>query len=206
MKNSVLAIAAAIVTTTTMISSPVQAGGKFLQLPGGHGSFRAVPTRKAGSSRASHHSNAKRAAILRAKKKAAIAAKRRKLLAAKKAKIAAAKRAKIAAAKKARIAAVKKQKIAKQRRLAALKSAAKRRAAARREANKTVDQAQATEDPIQEQEVAGENKVVATTTAQSEILNNSDDIEDTELNNAGEGQCKKYIPSAGLTISVPCAD
>ncbi len=224
MTKTILTIAAAVAVSLTAFGAPAQAGGKGVKLNFGGklGTFKAVPTR--GFKRKKRGFRNHNVAALRRAKIAA--AKKRRLLAIKKARIAAARKAKIAAAKKAKIAALRKAKIAQKRRIAALKKASQRRAQERR-AQEIERQQEA--ERVSVQKVAGasevipaETKVTNTDTAEAELSevvvedneNREIDVADAtqatpptpEASPNREITCKKFIPSAGMTITVPCQD
>ncbi len=227
MKSTILTIAAAATTALTVFGSPAEAGGKGVRLQfGGHlGSFVARPTGSRVSKRSSHAYSA--AAVRRAK----IAKIRKaKIAAARKAKIAQIRKAKIAAAKRARIAVIKKATAAKKRRIAALNRTAKLRASQQRSKEEDVSEQDVKEDVVQDAEVAGVEEIAPATKAKADLTGDTVEAELPEVIVEGDAAetnvadassnvpptpeaspkreitCKKFIPSAGLTITVPCQD
>lgn len=181
--TTILAVIAAAVAA--LAAAPAQAGGKRLHFGGPIGHFNAFP-----HSNASHNNSYKRRQL--AKKKAA-----QRRAAARKAharKVAARK----VAARKAHARKVQARKVA------ALK-AQKAKQLARlvtKEANAKVWKA-----PVRASAIAGANSLNLETPADKEPVeeaapettqNADENLEVAEL------ECKKYVASAGLTITVPC--
>ncbi len=201
--------------------------GSFVARPtNGHVSKR--------SHRAAKIAAIRRAKIARIRKAKIAAARKAKIAEIRKAKIAAARKAKIAAGKRARIAAMKKKAaIAKKRRIAALNRAAKRRAKAQAAREQQAREQDENEVIIQDAEVAGVEETTPATKQQEEQVDGSQETVEAELpeiivEGDGEGTnvadassvapskqdeaenrditCKKFVPSAGMTITVPCQD
>ncbi len=220
MTKTILTIAAAVAVSLTAFGAPAQAGGKGVKLNFGGklGTFKAVPTR--GFKRKKRGFRNHNVAALRRAKIAA--AKKRRLLAIKKARIAAARKAKIAAAKKAKIAALRKAKIAQKRRIAALKKASQRRAQQEIERQQEAERVSVQKVAGASEVIPAETKVTNTDTSEAELSevvvedneNREIDVADAtqatpptpEASPNREITCKKFIPSAGMTITVPCQD
>ncbi|MGH1417307.1 MAG: hypothetical protein ACRBCJ_00440 [Hyphomicrobiaceae bacterium] len=128
-----------------------------------------------------HFAVLRRAELAEARRAKYAKARKARIAAAKRAKAAKIRKAKIAAAKRAKIAAIKKAKIAKMKRIAAQK----RRAAAK---EMVVAEAETTAVDIVDEDKFEDKIVVA------------------EADTDAALDCKKFIPSAGMTISVPCKD
>lgn len=218
MKTTILTIGAAVMTALTVFGAPAEAGGKGVRINFGHslGTFVARPTRGYVAKKNSHHAYK-------------AAARRAKIAKIRKAKIAAARKAKIAQIRKAKIAAAKKAKIAaaKKRRIAALNATARKRAKARRQEEKEARKAEEAER-VKAEEVAGVEEIAPATKMVSDTNNESTEAElpevivedDTAEDNVAQVSsidpptpeasieraitCKKFVPSAGMTITVPC--
>ncbi len=224
MKKTILTIAAILTTSLTVFGSAAEAGGNGVRLKfnGRLGSFVARPSRGHVAKKSNHRAyKTARAAKIAKIRKAKIAAAR-------KAKIAQIRKAKIAAARKAKYAAAKKAAVAKKRRFAALNRTAKARAEARRLA--AAQEVRETEERVQADEVAGVSENEPTTTSVTETTDAvnevalpevvvEDDAKETNVADASKVTpptptaspdrditCKKFIPSAGMTITVPCQD
>lgn len=217
MKKTAL-ILALIASTAAIAAAPAQAGPR-LQFGGPLGSFEATPYAKGSnyghnsySSKRSSHGAAQAAAQRAAAKKAYA----RKLAAQKAAKEAAARKYAAQKAAQQKIAA---QKAAEQataaKRAAAQKIAAKKATAAKRDKveEKPVETAATTEDaskraPVKASAIAGTNTLdfdrnVAENTDVA-ALAKTEPAKVEAVEEKAELECKKYIPSAGLTITVPC--
>jgi len=210
MKQTILTLAALLVAVAAVFTAPAHAGGKRLQFGHPLGSF--VAKSHSGGSSYGHRRSRRTKRAYAAKKAAARRAAARRAAARK----AAARRL---AAKKAA------------RRLAAKKSARARAVAARR--NKSARarrvEAVATQNdviklaPVKASAIAGTNTLefedesgeVAVLPAVTEVkaINGTTDstevaTEEVETENDYDGtvelECKKFIPSAGLTITIPC--
>jgi len=201
MKKTILTLAALLVVVAAVFTAPAHAGGKRLQFGHPLGSF--VAKSHSGGSSYGHRRSRRTHRAYAAKK-------------------AAARRA------AARRAAVRK---AAARRLAAKKAAKARAVAARRRRSASVRKvaAVATQNdviklaPVKASAIAGANtlefedesgevsvlpavtevKAINGTTDSTEVateeVENENDYDDTV-----ELECKKFIPSAGLTITIPC--
>lgn len=203
MKKTILTLAALLVAVAAVFTAPAHAGGKRLQFGHPLGSFGAKS--HSGGSSYSHRRSRRTHRAYAAKKAAARRAAARRAAARK----AAARRL---AAKKAA------------RRLAAKKAARARAVAARRRKSASVRSvaAVATQNdviklaPVKASAIAGTNTLefedesgeVAVLPAVTEVkaingtteeVENENDYDDTV-----ELECKKFIPSAGLTITIPC--
>ncbi len=215
--NILTAIAAATVAFCATV--PAQAGGKRLNFGYPLGSFVAKD-HSGGSSRSgySNHSSRKAAARRAAARKAAARKAAARKAAARKA--AARKHAaQKAAARKiaARKAAAKKQAAAVARQRAAQKKLAERKKTAKKPLPKQIASKE-TEKSETETTVSRNAPVKASAIAGTNTLNFEDktevaaksDVEDEivsdegKVSNNGQLTCKKFIPSAGLTITVPC--
>lgn len=197
------AIASAIAAFGTL---PAQAGGKRLQFGGPLGSFEATPYAKS-SNRATRHYSKTRSSRAAAKR-----AHARKLAARKAA-------ARKAAAKKAAAHKYAAQKAARQaaaRKLATQKAAsAKARTVQRADVKRQKQESDTAENnetstkaaPVKASAIAGTNTLKLDDNADETDLAAIPDTEPETAkveNENAELQCKKYIPSAGMTISVPC--
>lgn len=215
MNKALFLLAALVMAVSTIVTAPVSAGNKKLKFGHPLGSFEASPHSGGSSSSYSNSQHRKAAARKAAKRRAA-------------ARRAAARRA---AAKKhaARKAAAKKHAARKAaaRRAAARKAAAKRAAAkapgtsrkSTRSAAKTdeADNENTKSAPVRASAIAGTNTLDFKDDKSSK--SNDRDEEDVaaaettkvkdrsgadELQDVADNECKRYIPSAGMTVSVPC--
>ncbi len=209
MKKTVLILAALLIALAAFATAPAFAGGKRLQFGYPLGSFKAKshsgPSYRRHRSRRKHRYAARKSAARKAaaRRHAAKKARARKLAA----KKAAAKRA-------ARLAAARK--VAKARKLAAKRAEPKKVAAVTETAEKDDDVKLA---PVRASAIAGANtldldeddvsaletevEVNDEAAADSEVAEEKIETEE-DFDDTAELECKKFIPSAGLTISVPC--
>lgn len=178
---------------------PAQAGpkGKKLIFNGSLGTFTAVPSRGSSSKKKKSKKS------YRKKSNGSSAARKRK------AKAAAIRKSKIRAArKKAKLAAIRKaKKEAAAKRARAL--AKKGRALAARDSNDISDEEKSTksvaDDDVVEDDVEISERIDVDTRVEASLDESGDLIEESEQSD-GRVTCKKFIPSAGLTITVPCSD
>ena len=175
------AIASALLIALTAFASAADAGcgGKHKR---GFGKF---------NQSFSHNHKAKKRAL--ARKRAAAAAKRRAIAQ----KKAAAKRKAIAAKKAA----------AKRRAIAAKKAAAKKARIAAAKAKQAQDEIKVSK--VDDTPFDKPVSVAAVAGAVTEFTNDNDTAIDNDTQEVASNEevgCKKYIPSAGLTINVPCAN
>lgn len=225
--NILTAIAAA--TVAFCASVPAQAGGKRLNFGYPLGSFVAKD-HSGGSSRSgySNHSARKAAARRAAARKAAArkAAARRaaaQKLAAKKAaarKIAARKAAARQVAAKKKAAQIARQRAA-QKKLAERKKTAKKplpkQIASTQPENSETETTVSRNAPVKASAIAGTNtldfddktEIAAKTDVEDEIGTGAiepeaNDTDEGKVSENAQLTCKKFIPSAGLTITVPC--
>jgi len=201
MKKTILTLAALLVAVAAVFTAPAHAGGKRLQFGHPLGSFGAKS--HSGGSSYSHRRSRRTHRAYAAKKAAA--------------RRAAARRAAVRKAAARRLAA---KKAAKARAVAARrrKSASVRKVAAVATQNDVIKLA-----PVKASAIAGTNtlefedksgevavlpavtevKAINGTTDSTEVateeVENENDYDDTV-----ELECKKFIPSAGLTITIPC--
>jgi hypothetical protein len=206
MKKTILTLAALLVAVAAVFTAPAHAGGKRLQFGHPLGSF--VAKSHSGGSSYGHRRSRRTHRAYAAKKAAARRAAARR---------AAARRAAVRKAAARRLAA---KKAAKARAVAARrrKSASVRRVAAVATQNDVIKLA-----PVKASAIAGTNtlefedesgevavlpavtevKAINGTTDSTEVateeVENENDYDDTV-----ELECKKFIPSAGLTITIPC--
>ncbi len=185
MKTLILTIATAALLSATTFGSTAEAGGKKFRMNGFNSHNQHNRSFKRRKLHALHQ------ARLRAARKAKLAAARKaKIAQIRKAKIAAARKAKIAQIRRAKVAAAKKAKIANERRIAARLAAAERR---EQEENNVKDA-----EIVEAEKVAGVSATVPTSTTDANYAYETDQDSDYELS------CKKFIPGAGMTITVPC--
>ena len=201
MKKTILTLAALLVAVAAVFTAPAHAGGKRLQFGYPLGSF--VAKSHSGGSSYGHRRSGRTNRAYAAKKAAA--------------RRAAARRAAVRKAAARRLAA---KKAAKARAVAARrrKSASVRKVAAVATQNDVIKLA-----PVKASAIAGTNtlefedksgevavlpavtevKAINGTTDSTEVateeVENENDYDDTV-----ELECKKFIPSAGLTITIPC--
>jgi len=201
MKKTILTLAALLVAVAAVFTAPAHAGGKRLQFGYPLGSF--VAKSHSGGSSYGHRRSRRTNRAYAAKKAAA--------------RRAAARRAAVRKAAARRLAA---KKAAKARAVAARrrKSASVRKVAAVATQNDVIKLA-----PVKASAIAGTNtlefedksgevavlpavtevKAINGTTDSTEVateeVENENDYDDTV-----ELECKKFIPSAGLTITIPC--
>ena len=206
MKKTILTLAALLVAVAAVFTAPAHAGGKRLQFGYPLGSF--VAKSHSGGSSYGHRRSRRTHRAYAAKKAAARRAAARR---------AAARRAAVRKAAARRLAA---KKAAKARAVAARrrKSASVRRVAAVATQNDVIKLA-----PVKASAIAGTNtlefedesgevavlpavtevKAINGTTDSTEVateeVENENDYDDTV-----ELECKRFIPSAGLTITIPC--
>jgi hypothetical protein len=219
MKKTVLILAALLVALTAFATAPAFAGGKRLQFGYPLGSFKAKshsgPSYKRHRSRRKSRYAARKAAARRAAARKAAARKAAaRRHAAKKAHARKLAAKKAAAKRAARLAAARKA--AKARKLAAKSAEAKKVAAVTETAEKDDDVKLA---PVRASAIAGANTLdldeddVAALETEVEVNDEAagdsevaeENIETEEdFDDTAELECKKFIPSAGLTISVAC--
>ncbi|MGH1417306.1 MAG: hypothetical protein ACRBCJ_00435 [Hyphomicrobiaceae bacterium] len=220
MKMKLLTMVVAVVTTVMLLGAPVQAGpkGKKLNFGGNLGTFTATPTRGTSSKKKSSSSYKKRkynkskaaakrkaiarrkAAIKRAKLKKAAAYKKKKAIAARKAKARAkAKAANIAAVRESEAEAAREERLrAREERARIRRENAKERAKLENNGDDDTDTAVNSDDP----EISESIDEKTLTAARLDEGEDSDQAGDAnELIS-----CKKFIPSAGLTVTVPCEE
>ncbi|MCH9806167.1 MAG: hypothetical protein K0U74_00375 [Alphaproteobacteria bacterium] len=224
MKKATIILAAIATAVAAMATAPAQAGGKRLHFGGPIGHFKAFPHKH------NSHNNAykrrqlakkkaaqRRAAARRAKARKAAARKaaarkaHARKVAAQRAAARKAKARKIAAARKAKAKRIAAARRAKARRIASAK--ARKLAAAKQVANVVENKSDDADwnAPVRASAIAGTNTL--------KFYNKNDDaqveevIEDKQAENDADRQenvavaeleCKKYIASAGLTVTVPC--
>lgn len=205
MKKIALTLAALITAAAAFVTAPAEAGGKRMKFGGPLGSFHASPF-----SGGAHHHKAKRRKQLAARKAAQRRAAARK----------AAHRKAAARKAAARKAAARK---AHARKLAARKAAARKAAAAKarkvaqlrkkKTSTKTVNRDW--NAPVRASAIAGTNTLKfrndneAPAKEEVELEDTTPEIEvetaETETTvEVAELECKRFIPSAGMTITVPC--
>lgn len=225
---ALLAAAATFVVANTQLAPVAEAGGG-IRLGFGFplGSFVARPCASCGNSSShSYRSHNNHAAERRAAaRRAAIAeAKAERAAAARRAAIAEAKAERAAAARRAAIAEAQAEKAAARRAAALAEARRKARIAKQAEEKKEVEKAEVTDAPdkaplparaeTQEGDVAvGEPKVILSNgkSAQEEkvavapvITVPTPEPKKVVETAAKPTDCKKFVPSAGLTITVPC--
>ncbi len=179
---------------------PAQAGpkGKKLNFNGSLGSFTAVPSRGTGGSKKSKSKKS-----YKKNPYGSSAARKRK------AKAAAIRKAKIRAArKKAKLAAIRKAKRAAARRQARA-LAEKGRALAARDSNDVFDEEKSTKS-VADDDVVGDDIEISEpidvdTRVEASLDEPVDGTEEPEQSDR-RVTCKKFIPSAGLTVTVPCTE
>jgi hypothetical protein len=196
LKTNILTIAVGAIVAFVLLAAPVQAGpkGKKLNFGGGLGTFTAVPTKgykskKKRKSVSRRKSTSKAAAIRRAKLRKAAAAKKRRLIAARKAKIAAEK-------KKAKLAAIRKAK--------AERNAARRAKYNADNSDKDLDEDKSETGNAEKDRVIDDVEISEEIDEKTLAEASVDEVPEAEQTRDQAISCKKYIPSAGLTISVPC--
>ncbi|KUO54646.1 MAG: hypothetical protein APF80_05730 [Alphaproteobacteria bacterium BRH_c36] len=227
MKKTAFILAAIVGATAAFATAPAEAGPR-LQFGGPLGSFEATPYAK--SSRHGHNSHSSQHSSHRAAKAAAQRAAAKKAYAR---KLAAQKAAKEAAARKYAAQKAAQEKLAAQK-LAAKRAATERIAAKKAAAAKKLSLAQREQpkdEPIASPEPTSVTNKVAPVRASAIAGTNTlkfdrneaelaalpepkpataaagksaaEPVQD-EVDEKAELECKKYIPSAGLTITVPC--
>ena len=201
MKKTILTLAALLVAVAAVFTAPAHAGGKRLQFGHPLGSF--VAKSHSGGSSYGHRRSRRTHRAYAAKKAAA--------------RRAAARRAAVRKAAARRLAA---KKAAKARAVAARrrKSASVRRVAAVATQNDVIKLA-----PVKASAIAGANtlefedergevavlpavtevKAVNGTTDSTEVATEEVETEN-DYDDTVELECKRFIPSAGLTITIPC--
>ena len=201
MKKTILTLAALLVAVAAVFTAPAHAGGKRLQFGYPLGSF--VAKSHSGGSSYSHRRSRRTHRAYAAKKAAARRAAARRAAVRK----AAARRLAAKKASKARAVAARRRKSASVRKVAAVATQ-----------NDVIKLA-----PVKASAIAGTNtlefedksgevavlpavtevKAINGTTDSTEVateeVENENDYDDTV-----ELECKKFIPSAGLTITIPC--
>ena len=216
MKKTILTLAALLVAVAAVFTAPAHAGGKRLQFGYPLGSF--VAKSHSGGSSYGHRRSRRTHRAYAAKKAAARRAAARRAAARKAAarRLAAKKAARRLAAKKsarARAVAARRNKSARARRVEAVAKQndviklAPVKASAIAGANTLNFEDESSEVvplPAQKQALPmTEINVIDETTDSVEVateeVENENDYDDTV-----ELECKKFIPSAGLTITIPC--
>jgi len=201
MKKTILTLAALLVAVAAVFTAPAHAGGKRLQFGYPLGSF--VAKSHSGGSSYGHRRSGRTNRAYAAKKAAARRAAARRAAVRK----AAARRLAAKKASKARAVAARRRKSASVRKVAAVATQ-----------NDVIKLA-----PVKASAIAGTNtlefedksgevavlpavtevKAINGTTDSTEVateeVENENDYDDTV-----ELECKKFIPSAGLTITIPC--
>ena len=201
MKKTILTLAALLVAVAAVFTAPAHAGGKRLQFGYPLGSF--VAKSHSGGSSYGHRRSRRTNRAYAAKKAAARRAAARRAAVRK----AAARRLAAKKASKARAVAARRRKSASVRKVAAVATQ-----------NDVIKLA-----PVKASAIAGTNtlefedksgevavlpavtevKAINGTTDSTEVateeVENENDYDDTV-----ELECKKFIPSAGLTITIPC--
>ncbi len=201
MKKTILTLAALLVAVAAVFTAPAHAGGKRLQFGYPLGSF--VAKSHSGGSSYGHRRSSRTNRAYAAKKAAARRAAARRAAVRK----AAARRLAAKKASKARAVAARRRKSASVRKVAAVATQ-----------NDVIKLA-----PVKASAIAGTNtlefedksgevavlpavtevKAINGTTDSTEVateeVENENDYDDTV-----ELECKKFIPSAGLTITIPC--
>ena len=230
---ALIAAAATLVVANTSLAPVAEAGGKRLHFGFPLGSFTARECGSCGSSSSYHHSGggyaAKKAAARReaiAEAQARKAAARRAAIAEARAEQIAARRAAIAKAKadarRAAIAEARAEKAAARRAAAIAEARRKARLARLKAEQPVVEKAEVTtETPnavplpvradIEEGSVTvGEPKVILSnskSTGEEKVAAAPVEIVPVPVAKVAQRKptdCKKYVPSAGLTITVPC--
>lgn len=211
MKKTILTLAALLVAVAAVFTAPAHAGGKRLQFGHPLGSF--VAKSHSGGSSYGHRRSRRTHRAYAAKKAAARRAAARRAAARK----AAARRAAVRKAAARRLAA---KKAAKARAVAARRrrSASVRKVAAVAAQNEVIKLA-----PVKASAIAGANtlefedesgevavlpavtevKAVNGTTDSTEVATEEVETEN-DYDDTVELECKRFIPSAGLTITIPC--
>jgi len=201
MKKTILTLAALLVAVAAVFTAPAHAGGKRLQFGHPLGSFGAKS--HSGGSSYSHRRSRRTHRAYAAKKAAARRAAARRAAARK----AAARRLAAKKAAKARAVAARRRKLASVRRVAAV--------AAQNDVIKLAPvkaSAIAGANTLEFEDESGEVAVLPAVTKVKAINGTSDSIKvatkefDTEndYDDTVELECKKFIPTAGLTITIPC--
>jgi hypothetical protein len=201
MKKTILTLAALLVAVAAVFTAPAHAGGKRLQFGHPLGSF--VAKSHSGGSSYGHRRSRRTHRAYAAKKAAARRAAARRAAARK----AAARRLAAKKAAKARAVAARRRRSASVRKVAAV--------AAQNEVIKLA--------PVKASAIAGANtlefedergevavlpavtevKAVNGTTDSTEVATEEVETEN-DYDDTVELECKRFIPSAGLTITIPC--
>jgi len=201
MKKTILTLAALLVAVAAVFTAPAHAGGKRLQFGHPLGSF--VAKSHSGGSSYGHRRSRRTNRAYAAKKAAARRAAARRAAVRK----AAARRLAAKKAAKARAVAARRRKLASVRRVAAV--------AAQNDVIKLAPvkaSAIAGANTLEFEDESGEVAVLPAVTKVKAINGTSDSIKvatkefDTEndYDDTVELECKKFIPTAGLTITIPC--
>ena len=194
MKKTILTLAALLVVVAAVFTAPAHAGGKRLQFGHPLGSFGAKS--HSGGSSYSHRRSRRTHRAYAAKKAAA--------------RRAAARRAAVRKAAARRLAA---KKAAKARAVAARrrKSASVRRVAAVATQNDVIKLAPvkasaiAGTNTLEFEDESGEVAVLPAVTEVKAINGTTEEVEnENDYDDTVELECKKFIPTAGLTITIPC--
>ena len=201
MKKTILTLAALLVAVAAVFTAPAHAGGKRLQFGYPLGSF--VAKSHSGGSSYGHRRSRRTHRAYAAKKAAARRAAARRAAARK----AAARRLAAKKAAKARAVAARRRKLASVRRVAAVAAQndviklAPVKASAIAGANTLEFEDESGEVAVLPAvtEVKAINGTTDSTEVATEEVENENDYDDTV-----ELECKKFIPSAGLTITIPC--
>jgi len=226
MKNALIAIAAAVIATTGLITSEADAASKKLNFGYPLGSFTAHSnSSKAGVSKRKHRAAQNKAAAHKraaAKKRAAA---RQRAAAAQRLREKRAAQAKLArqreVARQRKIAEAKKrERAARVARIQAEKKAAKLAALETPETvEETVNEvAEAKPAPVKASAIAGVNRLLPDEKAEDRetaevagadiVASDEEEVAPPAPVRSPDDtiSCKRYVPSAGLTISVPCGD
>ena len=201
MKKTILTLAALLVAVAAVFTAPAHAGGKRLQFGHPLGSFGAKS--HSGGSSYSHRRSRRTHRAYAAKKAAARRAAARRAAVRK----AAARRLAAKRASKARAVAARRRKSASVRKVAAVATQndviklAPVKASAIAGTNTLEFEDESGEVAVLPAvtEVKAINGTTDSTEVATEEVENENDYDDTV-----ELECKKFIPSAGLTITIPC--
>lgn len=194
MKKTILTLAALLVAVAAVFTAPAHAGGKRLQFGYPLGSF--VAKSHSGGSSYSHRRSRRTHRAYAAKKAAARRAAARRAAVRK----AAARRLAAKRAAKARAVAARRRKSASVRKVAAV--------AAQNDVIKLAPvkaSAIAGANTLEFEDESGEVAVLPAVTEVKAINGTTEEVEnENDYDDTVELECKKFIPSAGLTITIPC--
>ena len=194
MKKTILTLAALLVVVAAVFTAPAHAGGKRLQFGHPLGSF--VAKSHSGGSSYGHRRSRRTHRAYAAKKAAARRAAARRAAARK----AAARRLAAKRASKARAVAARRRKSASVRRVAAV--------ATQNDVIKLAPvkaSAIAGANTLEFEDESGEVAVLPAVTEVKAINGTTEEVEnENDYDDTVELECKKFIPSAGLTITIPC--